>query len=114
MNEYPNIFALEKIYEYLDKWIYLSKYIQIYSNIRIFVPHCNLWWNCVDISTHWDFVESGEGIVVHKLLLLHLLQCLSIYLMTGNGALFVNCIPDSIEPNIDGQEWCSSIDSVGL
>ena len=39
INEYPNIFALEKIYEFLDEWIYLSKYIRIYSNIRIFVPH---------------------------------------------------------------------------
>ena len=38
-NEYPNIFALEKIDEYLDDWIYLSKYIRIYSNIRIFIPH---------------------------------------------------------------------------
>ena len=39
-NEYPNIFALEKINKYLDEWIYSSKYIWIYSNIRIFVPHC--------------------------------------------------------------------------
>ena len=38
-NEYPNIFAFEKINEYLDEWIYLSKYIQIYLNIQIFVPH---------------------------------------------------------------------------
>ena len=28
-NEYPNIFALEKIDEYFDKWIYSSKYIWI-------------------------------------------------------------------------------------
>ena len=32
---------LGKINEYLDDWIYLSKYIRIYSNIRIFVPNCN-------------------------------------------------------------------------
>ena len=40
-NEYPNIFALENFYKYLDKWIYSSKYIRIYSNIQICVPH---WW----------------------------------------------------------------------
>ena len=28
-NEYPNIFALEKIDKYLDELIYLSKYIRI-------------------------------------------------------------------------------------
>ena len=38
-NEYPNILVLEKINEYLDEGIYWSKYIQIYSNIRIFIPH---------------------------------------------------------------------------
>ena len=41
-NEYLNIFAFEKIYEYLDKGIYLSKYIGIYSNIQIFASH----WLC--------------------------------------------------------------------
>ena len=34
----------------------------------------------------------------------HLLQRLSVSLMRGNGALFVNRIPDSIEASIDGQE----------
>ena len=38
-NEYPNILALEKIKEYLGEGIYLSKYIQIYLNNRVFVPH---------------------------------------------------------------------------
>ena len=32
-NEYPNIFALGKIDDYLEEWIYSSKYIWIYSNI---------------------------------------------------------------------------------
>ena len=34
----------------------------------------------------------------------HLLQRLSVSLMRGNGALFVNRIPDSVEADIDGQE----------
>ena len=34
----------------------------------------------------------------------HLLQRLSICLMRGNGALFVNRIPDNIDADIDGQE----------
>ena len=38
-NEYQNIFTLEKISEYSNEWIYLPKYIRIYSNIQIFVPH---------------------------------------------------------------------------
>ena len=33
----------------------------------------------------------------------HLLQKLSVLLMRGNGALFANRIPDSIESDIDGQ-----------
>ena len=53
-NEYHNIFDIinrswmniqfirlgKKINKYLNKWIYPSKYIWIYSNIQIFVPHC--------------------------------------------------------------------------
>ena len=50
-NEYPNIFASEKIYEYLDEWIYSSKYIRIYSNIWIFVPHCFWVWLQFDLSS---------------------------------------------------------------
>ena len=33
----------------------------------------------------------------------HLLQRLSISLLRGNGALFVNRIPDNINSSIDGQ-----------
>ena len=40
-NEYPNKYTLEKTNKYFEKLIYLSKYIQIYSNIRVFDPHCD-------------------------------------------------------------------------
>ena len=43
-NEYPNIFALEKINEYLDEWIYSSKFIRIYSNIHPTLVR-NFFWN---------------------------------------------------------------------
>ena len=56
-NEYPNIFALEKIDKYLDEWIYSSKYIRMYLNIQIFVPHCT------DTTYICEGVETGLSVL---------------------------------------------------
>ena len=70
-NEYSNILALEKINEYFNECIYSSKYIRIYSNIRIFVSH----WCCFLLPKLGSSPEFGVFQEIAQKILCHFKIC---------------------------------------
>ena len=60
MNEYPNIFALEKINEYLDEWIYSSNIFE-YLNIRptlVYILHF------AKLAVYVNYIILNNGILI--------------------------------------------------
>ena len=134
-NEYPNIFVLEKINKHLDEWIYSSKYIWIYLNIRIFVlsrqhptwnwkydpnirptliDYCNKSTERRD-SPHWVFLTL---IIISRLQHFSAVQCSAVHCSalqcTALHCTALKCCSLEMIMSVRKTQWGESLRSVDL